>query len=184
MTWRLPLIPRLVGLCLTLSASVLPIPAHARLIIEAPFDTAFPRDSAFVGSVMIRLDETLPPTPGGGNFTIAVDGVQFSFTNAPVGCGLFPGDSTRCYLSSPNRTPMVITMNPPVSAFGITGFIFGEGELTAAIAGSQGAESGGSASGGLPPPCDRVLGVPVCFFAAADIGGISAVTLGADSHWT
>ncbi len=166
----------MLGACL-----VLALPAQARLITEDPGSPGFPSDPAFAGSLVIALDETLPARCGDQSFTVTVGGTQFLFQSSAslfggvfaqpctgVGDPLPPGAALAVNGVGNGGGPIVITINPPVSAFGIIG-AGAECGHHATFSGSQGTESGTSLS-------SFRLSTPT-FLGAADIGGISTVTL-------
>ena len=155
---------------------LLPMSAEARVIIEDATSPGFPSDPAFAaGNLIIPLDR-LPLRTGDQSFSITVGGVQFRFqTTAPSGlffCFSGPGGTPICRFQTSDNgfgspfAPIFVTMSPPVPAFGIVN-VGTECGPQVTFVGSLGTESGS---------LRRTTPMPL-FLGAADIGGISTVTL-------
>jgi len=153
---------------------LVPMTAHARLDTEDPRMPGFPRDPAFAASLVIPLDQTLPAKCGDQSFSMTVGGVQLLFQTTSS-TGLFSGVFGSCVPGGPPgvlsaaSAPVVITINPPVSAVGLIG-VGAECLPFATFVGSAGTESGVVSW--------PFIGANVpAFIGAADLGGISTVTL-------
>jgi uncharacterized repeat protein (TIGR01451 family) len=163
---------QLVRFFLTLTTCLLlAIAVYARLITDSAFSPTFPNDPAFKGSLVIPLDQTLPAKCGDSSFTMTVSGVQFSFQTAAsaVTGGLFncfPQGAPAGHFNA-ITAPITISINPPVQAVGL---VAGGAECFphATFVGSLGTEAGNA---------QTPSGVFNGFIGAADIGGISTVTL-------
>ena len=164
----------LLVLTLGLIASCLiPTPGYARLITESSTAPGFPSDAAFVTSVNVPLDASLPVNPGDQTFTITQNGVQFTFTTLG-GAGLFDcagrPRTPPCTVISIDA-PITITINPPVPALG---FVFNTAD-----------PSGTATFTGTTGTATFTTGVMNLFIGAVDIGDISSATLsGVAARWS